>query len=340
MTLFRDPVHDGAADPTVIYHRKTATWRMFYTARRADLQTEGVAWAHGTDIGVATSDDGGRTWGYRGVALGLAHEPGRNTYWAPEVLWHDGQYHMYVSYIRGIRTDWSGERHILHYTSHDLARWRFVSTLELSSDRVIDACVWPLPDGRWRMWYKDEGDGSTIHAADSPDLFVWRPIGRVLGDRPQEGPSVFRHGGSYWMVTDPWNGLGVYRSPDLHTWTRGQNILAGIADGPGHHACALSQVDNVYLFYFTHPGGGQRSCVRAASVAARNASLVVHAADAARSASLAVHAADAAHNASLAVHAADTAHNASLAVHAADAEPDLRPEATVRLRGGELDETR
>ena len=51
--LFKDPIHNGAADPVVIYNEETGTHYMFYTARRADVEEEGVMWVHGTDIGIA-----------------------------------------------------------------------------------------------------------------------------------------------------------------------------------------------------------------------------------------------------------------------------------------------
>ena len=76
------------------------------------------------------------------------------------MLWHDGLYHMYVSYVPGVPHNWSGLRYILHYTSANLWQWTFQSRLPLSSDRVIDACVFRLPNGVWRMWYKDEADRS------------------------------------------------------------------------------------------------------------------------------------------------------------------------------------
>src|SRR5580704_1361533 len=45
--LFRDPVHDGAADPVVVWNRAKKAWWMFYTNRRADLaDTNGVTWVH------------------------------------------------------------------------------------------------------------------------------------------------------------------------------------------------------------------------------------------------------------------------------------------------------
>jgi hypothetical protein len=39
--LFHDPVHDGATDPTVIRHRGTGEWWMFYTQRRASVSEPG-----------------------------------------------------------------------------------------------------------------------------------------------------------------------------------------------------------------------------------------------------------------------------------------------------------
>ncbi|MDP3177839.1 MAG: hypothetical protein Q8M76_08035, partial [Spirochaetaceae bacterium] len=189
--LFRDPVHDGAADPVIIYSPHERAWLIFYTNRRADVEEEGFSWVHGTDIGIASSSDGGRSWHYRGIARGLEIEEGLNTFWAPEILFADGLYHMYVSYVRGTPATWDFPRRILHYTSADLGGWTFRTALDLSSDRVIDACVHRLPGGRWRMWYKDEVDGSFIHAADSEDLYRWEPVGAVLRDRPQEGPNVF-----------------------------------------------------------------------------------------------------------------------------------------------------
>jgi hypothetical protein len=259
--LFRDPIFDGPTDPTLIYNAMTSEWWMFYTARRANVDTEGVAWVHGTDIGIATSRDGGRSWLYRGVAQGLNYEPGRNTYWAPEIIWHDGVYHMYVSYITGVPTAWVGNRDILHYTSKDLWNWQLVGPLQLSSRRVIDACVWPVPNtGGFRMWYKDEANHSHIYAADSNDLNEWNVVGPRLTNRGQEGPNVFRWRGTYWMVTDMWRGLAVYRSEDLQRWTPQQDALLATPghrkddDALGHHAFLIAQGDDAaYIFYFTEP---------------------------------------------------------------------------------------
>lgn len=260
--LFRDPTLDGAADPVVLWNRAERTWWMLYTNRRAWAPTAGddVAWVHGTDVGVASSADGGVNWLYRGVLEGLDTEPGRNTFWAPEIFDDGSTYHMYVSYITGVPTRWSGHsRTIRHYTSQDLVAWQFRSTLDLSSDRVIDACVFPLPAGGYRMWYKDEADDSTTHAADSNDLVTWRPTGPSVTHAPHEGPNVFELSGAYWMIIDEWAGQRVLRSDDLERWELQDRILdapgSGADDGAiGLHADVVVVGDDAFVFYFTHPG--------------------------------------------------------------------------------------
>lgn len=257
--LFRDPIYDGAADPTIIWNHDERAWWLLYTNRRATVDSPGYAWVHGSDIGIASSHDGGQTWLYRGVLEGLKFERGHNTFWAPEVLWHAGMYHMYASYVPGIPTHWTGTRHIIHYTSTNLWDWKYESKLALSSDRVIDACVFRMPTGQWRMWYKDETNNAHTYAADSDDLYTWKVVGPAITDCRHEGPNVFAWQGYYWMITDPWNGLGVYRSEDCLTWQRQENILgtpgARTDDAvKGGHADVLVLNERAYVFYFTHPG--------------------------------------------------------------------------------------
>lgn len=256
--LFRDPIYDGAADPVILWNDREKAWWIFYTSRRAFGPKSGVAYVHGTDIGIASSSDGGRTWVYRGTAQGLQAEPGHNTYWAPEIIEHDGCYHMYVSYVRGIPDDWNQSRAILHYTSFDLWNWKYESRLVLSSDRVIDACVHRLPDGRWKMWYKDEVNNSDTYTAFSSDLYHWEAGPAEITDRRHEGPNVFFFQGNYWMITDPWEGLGVYKSEDAFHWKKCSNILfqpgSRRDDGTmANHADVLVHSGHAYIFYFTHP---------------------------------------------------------------------------------------
>ena len=158
----------------------------------------------------------------------------------------------------GVPASWNYGRNIVHMTSANLWDWQFHSILPLSSERVIDACVFPLQGGGWRMWYKDEDHHNHSYTADSPDLYTWRAGGPVVTDCAHEGPNVFQWRGAYWMVTDFWAGLGVYRSADLQSWTREGTILAEpgrrAEDGAlGHHADVLVQGDAAFIFYFTHP---------------------------------------------------------------------------------------
>jgi len=277
--LFRDPIFDGAADPTIIWNHDQKEWWMTYTNRRAIVQCEGVSWVHGTDLGIATSSDGGKSWNYRGIIEGLDFERGRNTFWAPEIIYHNGTYHMYVSYIQGVPNQWEGhKREIIHYTSRNLWDWKLESILELSSVFVIDACVHVLPDGRFRMWYKDEADNSYTYAADSEDLYQWEVVGPVIAEYPHEGPNVFYFQEYYWMIVDKWSGQAVYKSNDCEDWEYNTMILDEPGERPddwsfGYHADVHVQGDQAFVFYFTHPG--RKEGVRADQYEAKRSSIQV-----------------------------------------------------------------
>ncbi|HEY7090751.1 MAG TPA: hypothetical protein VH518_21825, partial [Tepidisphaeraceae bacterium] len=193
--LYRDPVFDGAADPVVIWNRGEQKWFMLYTNRRAKApvsETPGVTWVHGTKIGIAESSDGGATWKYRCTAdIDVRGEPDQ-THWAPDVVCQDGTYHMFLAYVPGIFTDWNHPREIVHLTSGDLIKWKYESSLKLSSDRVIDASLCRMPDGAWRMWYNNERDHKSIYYADSKDLNTWQDHGKAVGiGENGEGPKAF-----------------------------------------------------------------------------------------------------------------------------------------------------
>lgn len=258
--LFHDPVFDGAADPAVVWNRKEGKWFMFYTNRRAAAPGEsGVTWVHGTRIGIAQSSDGGATWKYRDTCnINYRPDPGY-THWAPEVIEHKGTYHMYLTYVPGTFTNWNHPRWIIHLTSKNLIDWDFQSRLELASEKCIDACVFRLPGGTWRMYYNNEADNKSIYYADSPDLYRWTDSGRkVVGDKGGEGPNVFFWKDRAWMIVDNWDGLGVYSSIDFINWERQEkNILqepgTGADDGvKGQHACVILNKTRPYIFYFTH----------------------------------------------------------------------------------------
>ncbi|MBN1185530.1 MAG: family 43 glycosylhydrolase [Bacteroidales bacterium] len=258
--LFRDPVFDGAADPTIIWNREEQKWFMFYTNRRANLDsTDGVSWVHGTRIGIAESSDGGATWKYRDTC-DIQYRVGEYTHWAPEVIEYNGLYHMYLTYVPGIFTDWKHPRYILHLTSTNLINWKFESQLQLATDKVIDACVFHMPDGNWRMYYNNEKDGKSIYYADSPDLYHWTDSCKKVVSERGEGPYVFEWKGKYWMIVDNWRGIGVYHSDDLTNWVKQEKrILEEPGTGEddkviGNHASVIVSDDRAFIIYFTHPG--------------------------------------------------------------------------------------
>ena len=269
--VYRDPVYDGATDPTVV--RAPEGWWMFYTQRRATHPAPGpgVAWVHGSRIGVARSGDGDR-WEYEGTLApgdgsALALTPGPpplevdRTHWAPEVM-HDGtRWRMYLTEIEGVPDRWEGHaRHIVEYTSDDLRTWRRVGPATLDSDRVIDAAVRRCPDGRWRLWYKDEAAGSITKVAVSDDLTGWSAGGTAIEGRPHEGPFVIDLGGWWWMLTDEWRGLAVHRSTDAVAWERQDGLLLDEVGPPesglqiGRHAMVVVDgEDAAWIYFFSHP---------------------------------------------------------------------------------------
>src|ERR1035437_10554148 len=110
--LYRDPPFDHPTDPVFTYNAETRKWFMYYTQRRGG----GIALIHGSKIGMATSEDNGATWKYLGTAditYGQDQHPTDYTYWAPEVIWGADKYHMYLSYVPGIFTDWNHPREIV-----------------------------------------------------------------------------------------------------------------------------------------------------------------------------------------------------------------------------------
>jgi hypothetical protein len=257
--LYRDPIFDGAADPIIIWNDKEKKWFMFYTNRRAkDSTAKGITWVHGTRIGVATSTDGTK-WTYKDTC-NINYRIKDVTYWAPDVIKYKNKYHMYLTIVPGIFNDWYHPRSIVHLTSTNLMDWKFESELKLAADRCIDASVFRLPNGTWRMFYNNENEGKSIYYADSKDLYNWVDGGtKIIKDRG-EGPKVFVWKGKNWMITDSWRGLNIYSSEDFLNWKRQEkNILQTPGTGEddkviGGHADVVVNGERAYVFYFTHPG--------------------------------------------------------------------------------------
>jgi hypothetical protein len=262
--LFDDPIYHGAADPVIIYNKKKKSWWMFYTNRRASINDSTVQWVHGTRIGIAESKDGS-VWKYKDTA-NINYRPDSGyTHWAPDVIEHNGTYHMYLTYVPGTFTNWSHPRVIVHLTSIDLMNWNYQSTLKLINEKVIDASVYKVNDSLWRMWYNNEKDGKSIWYADSKDLYNWQDKGKAIAARG-EGPKTFfcsagsTGKGKYFMIVDAWKGMEIYSSDDLLTWKKQPNrILENPGKGfddqaMGGHCDVVVNNGKAYVFYFTHPG--------------------------------------------------------------------------------------
>lgn len=260
--LFSDPVWDGAADPAPVWNEARSEWWVYYTQRRATLQpNEGVEYCHGSAIGIATSKDG-RQWRYEGICVGddgLGDPIGSTcSWWAPAVLTHDGLYHMYVSWVDGIYTDWSGKRFIKHFTSGDGRNWTYRSTLDLSSDRCIDAGVYRAGDS-WYMLYKDEVNQSHSYLARSEDLYRWTVVGPTVADVSHEAPVVWQWHNAYWLMVDSWQrGVRIYRSDSgIDDWQFVSTILQEPGqrakdDARGGHPGVICLGDRAVVLYFVH----------------------------------------------------------------------------------------
>jgi len=284
--LYRDPVTDGAADVSIVFDQTRREWVMFYTNRRATMKSpdpKDVAWVHATPIGMATSKDG-LAWAYKGVAKIPAACTGQ-TLWAPELYAEGGVYHMWLTVVPGVFHRWGeagATARIVHLTSKDLTAWTCGDTLDLGSDRVIDASVVKIGD-RYRLWYKDEHRGSRIVTAESSDLVHWKPVGdRPVVDMAAEGPKVFRWKDAWWMVADAWKGLIVLRSEDAETWTLQPARLLeqpgtqATDTAKGQHPDVVVSGGRAFLYYFVHqsnepqakadPYYGQRTVIQAAEL--------------------------------------------------------------------------
>ena len=262
--LYDDPVYHGAADPVIIYNKKLKKWWMLYTNRRASIEDSTVQWVHGTRIGIAESKDG-RVWKYVDTC-NINYRPDTGyTHWAPDVIEHNGTFHMYLTYVPGTFKDWNHPRVIIHLTSTDLKNWKYQSTLNLVNEKVIDASVFKVNDTLWRMWFNNERDGKSIWYADSKDLYNWIDKGKAIAARG-EGPKTFYWStgsggqGKYFMIIDAWRGMEIFSSIDLLNLKKQESrILENPGKGKddqaiGGHCDVVVNDGRAYVYYFTHPG--------------------------------------------------------------------------------------
>lgn len=260
--MFDDPIWHGAADPTPIWNAAEKKWFIYYTQRRAALSpSERVEYCHGSAVGIATSTDGVE-WKYEGICHG---DDGLDapieafcSWWAPCVVFSDGTYHLFISWVDGIYKDWRGKRFIKHFTSRDGRNFKYQSTLNLSSENCIDPCVWKA-GGKWLMLYKDEAHNSHSWMAESRNLNDWKVVGEMVSDCTHEAPFVWNWMGKWFLIVDAWDkGLRIYESKNgIDGWSYNNTILSepGKRDKDnfrGAHPGILTTADGAYVIYHVH----------------------------------------------------------------------------------------
>lgn len=52
-------------------------------------------------------------------------ENGKNTFWAPDIIYINGNYHLFVTHKKGVRNHWGGKSNIAHYSRENIWDWNF-----------------------------------------------------------------------------------------------------------------------------------------------------------------------------------------------------------------------
>ena len=266
--LFADPNYHGSCDPEVVWNAGAREWWVFYTARRATRESASYV---GTPIGVIASKDL-RAWRFLGYAGfdGRRSQPDMPvTFWAPGIIRDGDRYHMFVTYKPTAAPPWGGDGEIRHYVapaSDLLHGWKLAAPPDFPQSDPIDATLIKVGD-TFRAYYR-VGQGAGIQLSTSPDLAHRRHLGKLTGDvnAPaaqrgfdyQEAPYVFRFAGAFWLLTDPHQGLAVYRSADGLDWKLQGRILEAPGTGaqdatPARHPSAAVIGGRAFLFYHTEP---------------------------------------------------------------------------------------
>jgi hypothetical protein len=145
---------------------------------------------------------------------------------------------------------------------------------------VIDPEVIQMPNGTWRMWYKDEAHGSDIMVAESKDLKHWKTSDKPAAKGPMEGPIVFHFKGYYWLITDVHHGMRVYRSKKAQHWIKQGLILAPpgtkrpFDNAQGSHGDVVITEGRAYIFYFTQPYHKRKGYIQVGQLLVKNGTLV------------------------------------------------------------------
>lgn len=264
--LFADPHYHGSCDPEIVWNESAHEWFIYYTARRAQREKGTYV---GTPIGVISSPDLIH-WTFRGYCSfdGKKGAPDNDdTHWAPGVIVADGKLHMFATYKDNAKPPWGGKGVIRHYIApldDPIDGWKLEGIPNFNQPDPIDASLIKI-GSQYRAYYR-VGKGGGLQWATSTNLKSWETKGKCPGDINakdrgfgyQEAPYVFQFGDHYWMLTDPHDGLAVFRSEDGITWEQMPRILLAPGTGPQDHTRARHPSvavinDRAFIFYHVEP---------------------------------------------------------------------------------------
>ena len=264
--LFADPNYNGSCDPEVVWNESAGEHFIYYTARRA---TRPKGTYVGTPIGVISSPDLIH-WTFRGYCSFDGAPGGPDmpvTYWAPGIIAAGGKLYMFVTYKDNAEPPWGGQGVIRHYVApldNPVDGWKLEGVPKFQQPDPIDATI-VRNGGEYRAYYRVGGNGG-IQWAVSKDLSDWENKGKCPGDLNaknrgfgyQEAPYVFEFGGAWWMLTDPHDGLAVFRSDDGVTWKQTPRILLEPGKGSedatrARHPSVIVKNGRAFILYHVEP---------------------------------------------------------------------------------------
>lgn len=269
--LYYDPVYNGSRDPEIIYNPVVKEYWIYYTSSRPVLDNGNFV---GTPIGIAGSKDliNWRLIGYCSFN-GLGGKPdAKHTYWAPGIFIEGDTANMFITYKEDTIGPWGGDSRLDHYkapVSNMQKGWKYFKTVT-KEPQAIDATV-SKSGNIYNLWYRNcISDPCGIYYATSTNLVDWQFKGKAEGDinnleiakiSYQEGPYVFYWKNFYWMITDPGDGLAVYRSSEAKIWKYCGKILTSQEKANarpfdysnGKHASVKVINDRAFIFYHVEP---------------------------------------------------------------------------------------
>jgi hypothetical protein len=267
--IYFDPIYNGTRDPEIVYNPVEKEYWVYYTSSRPVTNIGNFV---GTPIGIAGSKDL-KNWRFIGYCYfnGIGGKPDApHTYWALGIIIEGDTAHMFVTFKQDTIGSWGGSSKLEHYVSpvNNMQKgWKYFNTVT-NEPQAIDATV-IKSENQYLMWYRNcIGEPCGIYHAKSSDLKNWELLGKTEGDINdiniskiwyQEGPYVFKWKNYFWMITDPGDGIAVYRSKDADNWKFTGKILLnneGISPSEasnGKHASVKIINNRAFIFYHTEP---------------------------------------------------------------------------------------